>query len=158
MKLCMKLILITLLSLIYLPYFNYAWHSSAAWILAHCSFGLLLFLVLFWNFFRLSRVFDCRVEDSYRAWVVNGEVERVLWNHFSPFNFLVSIPLIYHFLIYTVISVKKCLESIKLNISKRIDEWYYRNTCREPVDTEQSRRLQNNKASGDSIGSGVYNY
>lgn len=103
MKLCMKLILITLLWLISLPYFNYVRHSSAAWILAHSSFGLLLFLVLFWNFFRLSRVFDCRVEDSYRAWVVNGEVERVLWNHFSPFNFLVSIPLIYHFLIYTMI-------------------------------------------------------
>lgn len=39
---------------------------------------------------KLSRVFDCRLEDSYRTWVVNGEVERVLWNHFSPFNFLVG--------------------------------------------------------------------
>jgi len=27
-----------------------------------------------------------------------------------------------------------------------------------PVDTEQSRSLQNNKASGDSIGSAVYKY
>jgi periodic tryptophan protein 1 len=53
----------------------------------------------------MSRVFDCRVENSYRAWAVNGEVERVLWNHFNPFNFLVSIQLIYHFLMYTMIRV-----------------------------------------------------
>jgi hypothetical protein len=32
-------------------------------------------------------------------------VEHVLWNHFSPFSFLVSIQLIYHFLMYTMIRV-----------------------------------------------------
>lgn len=105
MKLCMKLIVTNFLWHIYLPCFNYAWLSSASWILALSSFGILQFLVLFWNFFRLSRVFDCRLEDSYRAWVVNGEVERVLWNQFSPFNFLVSLQLIYHFLIYAMIQV-----------------------------------------------------
>jgi hypothetical protein len=103
MKLCMKLILTNLLWPISLPYFNYAW-PSASWILA-LNFFYLHFLVLFWNFFRLSRVFDCRLEDSYRAWEVNGEVERVLWNHFSPFDFLVSIQLIYHFIIYAMIRV-----------------------------------------------------
>ena len=69
-------------------------------------------------FFRLSRVFDCRLEDSYRAWVVNGEVERVLWNHFSPFSFLVSIQLISHFLIYTF-NKKKNLFTSKLDLNLR---------------------------------------
>lgn len=36
-------------------------------------------------------MFDCRVEDSHKDWAVTGEVERVLWNHFSPFHFLVSV-------------------------------------------------------------------
>ncbi|PNF40490.1 putative periodic tryptophan protein 1 [Cryptotermes secundus] len=39
---------------------------------------------------KLTRVFDCRVEDSHRDWAVNGEVECVLWDHFNPFNFLVG--------------------------------------------------------------------
>eukprot|EP00095_Tigriopus_kingsejongensis_P005197 maker-scaffold321_size207582-snap-gene-1.33 protein:Tk05197 transcript:maker-scaffold321_size207582-snap-gene-1.33-mRNA-1 annotation:"periodic tryptophan protein 1 homolog" len=35
-----------------------------------------------------ARVFDCRGAD-FKAWTVDGEVERVLWNHFNPFTFLV---------------------------------------------------------------------
>ncbi|KAJ9576066.1 hypothetical protein L9F63_007031, partial [Diploptera punctata] len=39
---------------------------------------------------RMARVFDCRVEDAHMDWEVNGEVEQVLWNHFSPYNFIVG--------------------------------------------------------------------
>lgn len=39
---------------------------------------------------RIARVFDCRIEDAHMDWEVNGEVERVLWNHFSPYNFIVG--------------------------------------------------------------------
>lgn len=36
------------------------------------------------------RVFDCRSKDSYKAWSMPGEVERVIWNHYNPFCFLAS--------------------------------------------------------------------
>ena len=37
------------------------------------------------------RLFDCRSENNFKQWKVDGEVEKVLWNHFNPFTFLVSI-------------------------------------------------------------------
>lgn len=37
-----------------------------------------------------ARVFDCRVDNTFKEWTVDGEVERVLWDHFQPFNFFVS--------------------------------------------------------------------
>ncbi len=40
------------------------------------------------------RVFDCRAEDSLLSWKTSqGEVEKVLWNHFEPFTFFVSCAL-----------------------------------------------------------------
>lgn len=29
---------------------------------------------------------DCRTQDSYKKWKVTGEVERVIWDHFNPFQ------------------------------------------------------------------------
>ena len=37
-----------------------------------------------------ARLFDCKSENNYKEWVVDGEVEKVLWNHFNPFTFMVS--------------------------------------------------------------------
>jgi len=37
-----------------------------------------------------GRVFDCRSKDSYKAWTMPGEVERVIWDHYNPFCFLAS--------------------------------------------------------------------
>merc|ERR1712038_700278 len=37
-----------------------------------------------------ARLFDCTSENNYKEWVVDGEVEKVLWNHFNPFTFIVS--------------------------------------------------------------------
>ena len=37
----------------------------------------------------LVRVYDCRSE-SFKNWKVEGEVERVLWDHFNPYCFLAS--------------------------------------------------------------------
>ncbi|PSN34545.1 Periodic tryptophan protein 1 [Blattella germanica] len=39
---------------------------------------------------RIARVFDCRVNDAHKDWEVAGEVEKVLWNHFNPYNFIVG--------------------------------------------------------------------
>nr|ACO13022.1 Periodic tryptophan protein 1 homolog [Lepeophtheirus salmonis] len=36
------------------------------------------------------RIFDCRAQDSCKAWKVEGEVEKVLWNHFNPFTLFAS--------------------------------------------------------------------
>jgi len=39
---------------------------------------------------KLVRVYDCRAQDSYKSWRVSGEVEKVLWDHFNPYNCLAS--------------------------------------------------------------------
>ena len=40
----------------------------------------------------MVRLFDCRQQDqSCLRWKIKGEVERVLWDSFSPFNFFVCI-------------------------------------------------------------------
>eukprot|EP00092_Neocalanus_flemingeri_P038984 GFUD01042438.1.p1 GENE.GFUD01042438.1~~GFUD01042438.1.p1 ORF type:complete len:552 (+),score=182.11 GFUD01042438.1:59-1714(+) len=36
------------------------------------------------------RVFDCRTVDQHKKWVVGGEVERVIWDHFNPYCCLAS--------------------------------------------------------------------
>jgi len=36
------------------------------------------------------RVFDCRTVDQHKKWVMNGEVERVIWDHFNPYCCLAS--------------------------------------------------------------------
>lgn len=36
------------------------------------------------------RVFDCRTVDQHKKWVLNGEVERVIWDHFNPYCCLAS--------------------------------------------------------------------
>lgn len=47
--------------------------------------------ILTGSFDKRAKVVDCRnPESNIKSWKFNSEVERVLWNHFSPFNFLVS--------------------------------------------------------------------
>lgn len=36
-----------------------------------------------------ARIFDCN-QVSHKSWDVDGEVEKVLWDHFNPFNFMVA--------------------------------------------------------------------
>ena len=44
----------------------------------------------YFSIFRKVRLFDCTSENNFKEWNVDGEVEKVLWNHFNPFTFLVS--------------------------------------------------------------------
>ncbi len=38
----------------------------------------------------MVRVFDCGGDEgAHRSWKAEGEVEKVLWNHFDPFTFFV---------------------------------------------------------------------
>lgn len=39
---------------------------------------------------KTCKVFDCRSPESFKSWVTDGEVERVIWNRLSPFYFLTS--------------------------------------------------------------------
>jgi len=39
---------------------------------------------------KFLRVADCRTQDSFKSWQVTGEVERTIWNHFNPYQCLVS--------------------------------------------------------------------
>jgi len=36
------------------------------------------------------RLFDCTADNTFKQWKVDGEVEKLLWNHFNPFTFLVA--------------------------------------------------------------------
>uniref|UniRef100_A0A0B7BL11 Uncharacterized protein n=1 Tax=Arion vulgaris TaxID=1028688 RepID=A0A0B7BL11_9EUPU len=43
------------------------------------------------SFDNYAAVIDCRnPTENVKKWKVDGEVERTIWNHFCPFNFLVS--------------------------------------------------------------------
>lgn len=47
--------------------------------------------ILTGSFDKKAKVIDCRNPDSnVKSWKFDSEVERVLWNHFSPYNFLAS--------------------------------------------------------------------
>lgn len=47
--------------------------------------------ILTGSFDKKVKVVDCRSpESNIKSWKFDSEVERVLWNHFSPFNFLAS--------------------------------------------------------------------
>jgi periodic tryptophan protein 1 len=37
-------------------------------------------------------MYDCRSPDeNHKSWSMKGEIEKLLWNNFSPMNFFVSI-------------------------------------------------------------------
>ncbi|XP_065072087.1 periodic tryptophan protein 1 homolog [Rhopilema esculentum] len=43
------------------------------------------------SFDNTAHVLDCRNPESRtKSWKMDGEIERVLWDHFSPFNFMAS--------------------------------------------------------------------
>lgn len=39
---------------------------------------------------KFVRVADCRTNNTYKKWKVGGEVEKLLWNHFNPYQCIVS--------------------------------------------------------------------
>jgi len=39
---------------------------------------------------KFVRLFDCSSENTFKQWKASGEVEKVLWNHFDPFSFMVA--------------------------------------------------------------------
>ncbi|XP_038065265.1 periodic tryptophan protein 1 homolog [Patiria miniata] len=56
-----------------------AWHPFEAQSLASGSFDMSV------------KVYDCRSpHDSFKTWSLDGEIERVIWDHFQPFHFLAS--------------------------------------------------------------------
>ncbi|KAL4232756.1 rRNA-processing protein [Mactra antiquata] len=49
-------------------------------------------ILLSGSFDKSVKMFDCRTPDSgHKTWNMNGEIEKVLWNQFSPINFFASI-------------------------------------------------------------------
>jgi len=39
---------------------------------------------------KLVRAFDCRAQDTCKSWKLTGEIERVVWDHFNPYQCLAS--------------------------------------------------------------------
>ncbi|KAK0176489.1 hypothetical protein PV328_000620 [Microctonus aethiopoides] len=39
---------------------------------------------------KCARIFDCRVDDTFKTWEATGEVEKILWNHFDTNYFYLS--------------------------------------------------------------------
>ena len=61
-----------------LPHYMHDFISAYTCICMYCLFNSVV------------RLFDCRQQDqSCLRWKIKGEVERVLWDSFSPFNFFV---------------------------------------------------------------------
>lgn len=39
---------------------------------------------------KIVRAFDCRAQDTCKSWKLTGEIERVVWDHFNPYQCLAS--------------------------------------------------------------------